>query len=416
MLALGLLLMSAPAAVHTSTLYVEDLAADADTVWAATRGGLEAYDRSTLARREVATTQQGLAASATRRVIVEGGTVVVETETAACARGAGGRFTCHSIPPSPPAVPGSEELEGARVTARLRLDGRELVGTAGRGLWLVEPGLSRRITPGGQIGSNHVMAIVEHRGSVFLGSFDEGLSRWDGRAFERVALPARMINDLAATPAGLHVATSEGLWRSEDGRRFVRVAGVNERGINDLAYDAATDTLYATAPSVLYRIRADGVRAFWRPGGTRALQAVEVGSHGVWLAAEDRGALRFRGGRAEIFDRAAGLPSSWALDVAVTADGGALVATLRDGLVRVAANGRWSAVAGLPDAWILHVSADAAESGAFFVGTQDGASRIDPHGRVRDFGRLPDGRVHAIARIGDAIWVATESGTAVYRE
>ena len=38
------------------------------------------------------------------------------------------------------------------------------------------------------------------------------------------------------------------------------------------------------------------------------LQAVTVSGRTVWLASEDRGVIRFRAGKFESFDRAAGLP------------------------------------------------------------------------------------------------------------
>jgi hypothetical protein len=421
--------LAAPAAIFTDTTFVEDVAVGTGAIWAATRGGLEEYDPRTLARRRVLTTADGLDATAVRAVALDGGAPVARTDRAACRLdGAAARFTCAAAAPAPPPSPppaAAARLEGARVTVTRALGGGgELIGTAGRGLWLRAAGGLRRLTPGEQICGNHVVAVAAWRGRRWFGTFDQGLcSEADGR-FRPAALPARMINDLAATPRALYVATTDGLWSTADGVAFRRVAAVTERGINDLAYDDATRWLYATAPNSLWRIpvgRPGLLRAFYRPGGSRSLQAVEARGGEVWLAAEDRGAIRFVAGRFDVFDRAAGLPSSWGLDVALDGGGAAYLGTLRDGVVRVGLPGAGAgaaaarALAGLPDRWILHVSADRGRGGGLWIGTQGGAVRVRADGAVVPVGGVPDPRVHAIAALDDGVWLATEGGTAVYR-
>jgi ligand-binding sensor domain-containing protein len=226
-----------------------------------------------------------------------------------------------------------------------------------------------------------------------------------------------MVNDLLSTDKALYVAATEGLFMTLDGVTFTRMTTAVERGFNDLAFDGAN--LWATTPSALHRLRVAGFagrkdRTFWRPGGSRALQAVDATKHGLWLASEDKGAILFRddGKDVTIFDRAAGLPASWALDVAALPDGSALVATLRDGLVHLRRDGRNEVVADLPDSWLLHVSRSDETT---FVGTQDGAVVLDASLRATPIRDLPDPRVHAIFRDGDALWIGTEGGVAVVR-
>lgn len=59
--------------------------------------------------------------------------------------------------------------------------------------------------------------------------------------------------------------------------------------------------------------------------------------------------------------------------------------------------------------------ADPTTGGALWVGTQGGAARLLDDGTAIAIGGLPDPRVHAVARIGAEVWVATEGGTAIYQ-
>lgn len=404
---LGLVLCVADArasTVFTRTLYVEDLALDGDTVWVATRGGLEEYDLPSRRRRRLYTTLDGLSEIAVRRVAVDGATVHVRGDRSACT------LVVNVLACEPGAPLEAEEpalaprFHGLRVTRRVG----DLVGTAGGGLW-IDGASPTRISPEGQICSNHIMAMAEYRGRLWLGSFDEGLCSFDGAGFHEHPTPFRMVNDLAATPKGLYVAASEGLFRTTDGAHFERVPFVDSRGVNDLHFDGRT--LYATTPSALYRIRVRGgkkTRAFWMPGGSHAIQAVATSGDTVWLATEDRGAIRLRGKDTQIFDRAAGLPTSWALDVAVAPDGTAFVATLRHGLVAVSPDGRTTILDGLPDRWLLSVSTQ--PRGGLLVGTQGGAVEMDRAARVTGVPDLPHPSVHALYRQGAVLWVATEGG------
>src|SRR5690606_34475190 len=279
----------------------------------------------------------------------------------------GDRFRCEPAAVLPPPVPRvTGRYRGARVTARAALGGREVVGTAGQGVWLG----GERLTPVAQVCSNHATALARFQGPPLLGAFDGGpcVSDDGGATFAAVAAPARMINDLEVTPRGMYVAAGEGLFVTRDGARFERVAYVTQGGANGLAFDGRS--LWVTTPGALWRVRVSGGprdRQWWMPGGSRSLQDVAVGASGVWLASEDRGAIRKTPRGFEVYDRAAGAPSSWTLSIAVDPRGRAWAGTLRDGVFIVDRRGRIERVAGLPDAWILDVRP---LGGDMFVGTQ----------------------------------------------
>jgi ligand-binding sensor domain-containing protein len=401
---------SAKPSIYSNTEYIEDLAAGDGVLWVATHGGIEEYDLASLKRRRLYNTNDGLPTIEIRKLETEDGALVARTENARCLL-AEGAFACGPAPTLPAPKPSYPEwMEGTRVTSNLVLGKRRFVGTAGRGLWL-DGQRPRRLSPGHQLCGNHIEAIAEFNGQLWVGTFDEGLCRWDGKRFVSVRLPFRMVNDLAATDQGLFVATTQGLFRTRDGNRFDRIALFDTRGINDLAVDG--DTLWATSTATLWRIpigRKGRPRGFWQPGGTRSLQAVDAVDGNVWLATEDRGLLRMDGKRFVIFDRAAGLPTSWVVDVAAMADGSAYAATLRYGLVHVGRDGKITAIKGIPDKWLLHVSRNDQN---LWVGTQAGAASFDDSGS-HPLTALPNNCVHALKETDAGLWAATEGGLALY--
>ncbi len=465
--------------VITTTMYVEDIAVRGHRAYVATRGGLEVYDLHAKARLRIYTAANGLAESHIYRVLVgpTDAAVSVRTRRYLCRLDrARDRFQCQSKPALQPEAPAvARHFAGMRVTVQAALVGAELVGTAGGGLWLLrKPTPDRpqrddgeRLSPRNQLCANHVMAMEHFAGRIYLGGFDGGLCVADAGAgrFRRLDTPFRMINDLAATPHGLYVAANAGLYHSVDGEVFRKIDFVSARGANGLAFDAADGILYATTPATLWRLplgprkrrvskRQWRPRQFWLPGGARALQKVAVGAGAVWMASEDRGIIRFADGAFTVYDRAAGLPTSWIMDIEVVeeARGHTLyAASFRHGLLRVPLDSAHNdddnndggpalhltqSVPGLPDSWLLRVQAvptraaspnanidtnpdantDAIidTSGApradIWVGTQNGAARLVEGTVVETVDALPHPCVHAVMTAGDRVWLATEGG------
>lgn len=400
-----------PPAVFTSTLAIEALLAQGETLWVASRGGIEAYSLRTRQRTRLYTTADGLDRNFVRELAAPDGLLKARTEHSLCTL-SGTHFTCAPAAPLPPSAPRPARLfHGSRVTAQLRVAETEFIGTASAGLFTSD---GTPLSPSEQICSNHIMALAQFAGRTWLGSFDEGLCSFDGRRFRAAVLPARMINALLVTPVGLYVAAATGLFHSADGERFTRVELVSERGVNGLSFDG--QSLYVTTPAALFRLRITGKlkdRVFWRPAGTSALQAVVADGESLWLASEDRGLIRYRGGVFTALDRAAGLPTSWMVDVA-RVRGTVFAATLRHGLLRLGGGGAARPVGGLPDSWVLHL-APAADRDGVWVGTQDGAAHVDGQGRVQRLRGLPHPCVHNFLDLGHTLWVATEGGTLRYR-
>jgi len=385
------------AALYTNTERVAGAVVDGGAIWAATAGGVEQYDLRSGARLRLLTTADGLDSNDVRQIWHDGA-LRVRTGRSACTLTPAMLFACTPAQPLPAPGPAVARLfHGARETQRIHHGGREIVATDGAGLWLD----GRRVTPAGQLCANHVQALAQRGGAIWVGTFDGGLCVLEGGRFRLVATPFRMVNDLLATPQGLWVAAAEGLYFTQDGRKFRREVRVRERGVNRIA--ASGRWLFATTPGALYAIRREGrslVRRWARPAGSTALQAVAVNGRDVWLASEDAGVIRMRAGKFQAFDLASGLPSSWTVDVAPASGGGVWVATLRHGAVRLDSEGAVREAAS--PTWGLRFYND---GGTILFGTQQGiAGWTAP---------LPDPRVHAFLRNQDGFWVGTEGGLAL---
>jgi hypothetical protein len=394
-----------PVALFLDRGDVRELARGGDTVWAATSGGLVSFDLPTMAERSYGT-DDGLDTLDVRRVTVAA-IVVVDTAFSRCERSEA-RFTCRAHASEPPQPRETDTFAGHPVTARLRTERGEFVGTRGAGLWLDgKPLLAAG--PG-----SFVKAAAKARGALYLGLFDGGVARMalDDKGEPRAPIvslrtPFRMVNDLLEVDGALFVAANEGLYVSRDGKKFERVPAIGAKSITGLAADASG--VWLTSSESLYRIDRNGrgkvQLACLRPAGSRSIQGLALASGGVWLATEDRGLVWFDGHEFHAKDRLAGLPTSWMVGVASDGAGGAFGVTLRDGALHVGPSGAWerSLAAGTWGQTVARMGKDTC------FGMQEGASC----GPLR-FSGLPDPRVHVVAPIGGKILVGTEAGMALY--
>jgi ligand-binding sensor domain-containing protein len=465
-----------PVAIHSNTTQVQAMAGSRETLWVATRGGLEQYDLSRRERVALYSSRDGLPSLVIEDVALQpDGWPVVTTPAHRCAlRVASRRFACaphaRSVAPAAgrdaaralarapirttarataravepdtaralrgrvvapltehatergdvAATPGAAivRIEGSAVTAHYRSpDGRDWYGTAGLGVWERAAGQWRRLTPTQQIASNHVVAIAEWNLATYFATFDRGLSRFANGRFSSVALGPTFLNDIVATPKALYVATSEGLYVSADGEHFRRDTRVTEGFVTDLAYAAAQDILYATATNSLWEVPLGAaqshVRSLYLPGGSRSVQAVDVSQDGsVYLATEDRGVMRRAGKRR--FELFDRLSGA---PTSWATDVLAIDATTAlFGSLRHGAftTGNQQKYVPSPDPWILFLGRDSLEPQRIFVGTQGGAAIIDGS-TMRTLAELPNPCVHVMARLSTGLWVGTEGGLGQYR-
>lgn len=414
--------------VTTYTGKVHDVLATDHALYVASDGGVEEFDRKTRRLRRKYTHLDGLSRLAVKdlAISVQGGLIAVTDESRCTLKEA--RFECapSKVAVAPQPLRFSYQA-GARVTAEVTLKEGKLIGTAGKHAFLGHVPLSQSELP-----DHHVTALALFSGRLWVGTFNGGLANegHDGKLRPRPS-PDLLINALATGSKHLFVGTSRGLYQTSDGVTFQRVSLV-EDAVVGLAFDGTS--IWATSPGALYRIK-DGKGppsdVWWLPGGSRSLQKVSAVPGTVWFGTEDRGAVAMHVGPTTVsrdkpftvYDRSAGLASSWSLAVAALPDGGAFMTTLREGVSLIfpdekSAQGSKHSVLrrSLPlSDWGL--AALATENGAW-IGTQGGAAFMPvdttPPSVIKG---LPDERVHAFLednREGRParLYIGTENGLA----
>jgi hypothetical protein len=292
------------------------------------------------------------------------------------------------------------------------------VGAGARGRWRIEPGGKvRRVERAAFVGcfraggdtvealapgpacrveapvgvdsglpSGHVTAMAVHRGALYVGTFDGGLARLDGRRFVPVDGAPRFVNVLLSDGDALWIGTAKGLARlGADGRVTQPSLGLPGEHVNSLAL-GPDGTLWVATGDGLFGLErlprfTDGARL---PSGAT-------------------------GGRVRVVDERAGLPAHIVHSVAVTPDG-AVWAGTAGGVARLGPDGvrTFTQAAGaLPHDWVTSLLPD---GNAVVAGTYDaGVARLEPDGRattLADVGAVwvnPNG----VFRVGDALVVTT---------
>ncbi|MBL4635828.1 MAG: hypothetical protein JKY56_18345 [Kofleriaceae bacterium] len=395
--------------VVTNTEHAEDLLVVDRQLWVATRGGIEVYSIGSEVRETIFTSEDGLARNHVVDLALVEGKIRARTLEHRCTM-ENARFECVKSTLYKTTPKKHVRHRGFRVTATAVVGDTSYLATAGDGVWKVRGNSQKRITAKGQICSNHITAIQSYAGRTWFGSFDEGLcSTTDMVHFKTHEFGALMVNDLEVTPRGLFIAASEGLFVTRDGEHFERNTWVSQRGVNGLAFDGKS--LFVSSLSCLWRIRIRGGprdQEWWAPGGSRSLQSVAATDKGVWLATEDRGLVQQTKEGFQVFDRSAGLPESWMLDVAIDTRGNVYGASLRSGVVRIASTGTIQSIKSTDKEWGLFMGRVGTD---IWFGSQNGAARKDGASFVRQI--TPHPNVHVIAQIGSDLFFGTEGGLLV---
>jgi len=471
---------AAPARValgdHPHLVHVTDLVAQGDSMWVATAGaGLVELGRDGRVRGRLRR-GNGLADdivwSLEARSAANGEELVVATAAGVSI------VRDRSVVPRAPEGAASTALAVRDVRATLSTAEGVWIATFGAGLWRVRPGERRaiRVTPddgrtleriralcrvGGDVvaahdGGAHVVAAGGGRvravemgglpssdvtalavafGSLWIGTFDHGLARFEERRVVRVSRALerwgmdRRINDLAVTRDGhretLWIATDRGLYE-HDGRSFTPVVdrGAPERAHTTSLHVDRDGALWVASSRALARF--DGSRwQSWSGTGDARLPVAQLGSvttdarGDVWVGSL-HGLLRFdpRTARFERHSVSTGaLPVDWVTAV-LPWGRGVVAGTYHGGLVFGDGGGAGSAQRFRRDAqgeWV-NPNALATVGGELWVGTLERGLVVGRPGawrrlELRD--GLPSADVTRIVRADDdSAWVATRGGIA----
>jgi ligand-binding sensor domain-containing protein len=343
--------------------------------------------------------------------------------------GTSGAGAFRLAPRVPGATPLSTEGANARVRALAHIDG-VLYLARDDGLDVFTRDGARHAVLEGGLPSADVTSLARAMGTMWIGTFDRGLSRMDGNVVSAVAAPGvdRRINDLAVTrdAAGreaLWIATDRGLYL-HDGGGFVPVTGEGAPGrehTTALHVDPRTGDLWVASSRALSRYRA-GQWTSWR-GDERVqvlqLHAVTVDAHGGVWAGSLHGLLHLdptTGSLARHSVSTGALPVDWVTAVAPWGEG-IVAGTYHGGLAWF--DGRAFRAErerdGLPSGWI-NPHAFAVIDGALFAGTLERGLMVGHRGAwaLLDLrAGLPGADVTAVLPDGErAAWVATRAGLA----
>jgi len=421
--------------VFVQTMQVNDLHPENDLLYAATSGGVEAYDT---AGERLAHWVQGLPAEV-HTVGRHEGRLTVGGEAGALAweplpvAGVWVPLTAAETPDwaLPPdlaaqvkdllSVSSSQpqlahlglDLPVPRVVAPL---GDQLAVGTEEGLFLVGDEGARRITPEGQICGSFVTGATRWLGRIVVGTFDRGACILEEDGWHRIeGLPTEMINDVQADGAAVWLATSEGLysWNGHHVQRIPEELGtthkhapaVHHRSVNGLARG---DRMWIT--DVVGPVSVDDAgrwRRFRRSVWGRSYQDIAACGREAWVASEDAGVSWTDGRRWRHFDATTGLPDDWIMAVACDGVDSAWAGTYQDGVWEMK-GGLFQKLEGIPDDWIL-----ALDWGldALWVGTMGGL--FVGREAFQPVVGLPHPAVHDLAAGDGEVLVGTEGGLVV---
>ncbi len=275
--------------------------------------------------------------------------------------------------------------------------------------------------PDAGLPSGHVTAMAVHRGALYVGTFDGGLARLEGRRFVPVDGTPRFVNVLLPDGDALWIGTAKGLARlGADGRVTRPALGLPGEHVNSLALGPDGALWIATGHGLVGverlpsgatgRVRVVDERAL----PARIVHAVAVTADGAVWAGTAGGVARLGPDGVRTFTQVAGtLPHDWV--TSLVPDGNAVIAGTYDaGLARLEPDGRGVA---LKDAGAVWVN----PNGVFRVGDAlavttlgDGlvvrrGGRVVRHARATT-GGLPSDDVTALAVFGGAVWIGTRGG------
>lgn len=335
----------------------------------------------------------------------------------------------------PPAAVATALPPGVLVHDRARFGGGEVLATDAGAFVQRAPGEpALPLALDGPPCGDRISALAVQGSWLWVGSFDRGLCRFDGRRWTQFRapqqLPSDMINALAVLDGSVYVATAEGL-------AVIDAAGVLTRftseqcvgrlrgrcpwhaAVNGVAADGASGALWVADVGAVHRI--DARTGAWEHVSTRAgiasksLTRVAAFAGEAAIATSDHGVYLLRDGKASVLDDQHGLADNWVTDLAYDRRGRLWIATCTRGVTMRDERGALRTLTtrdGLADDYALSVQE---LQGRIVIGTLSGLSLL--HGDRVTTLTVDDGlsgnEIHDAVEYAGAIWVATDGGLSV---
>lgn len=281
---------------------------------------------------------------------------------------------------------------------------------------------------------DRISALAEFNGSLWIGSFDAGLCRWDGSTFHHYDgpdyLPSDMINDLSADANYLYVATNKGLTLIDNRGQVVqktkqdclRNLAANcpwFSSVNGVTVDEQKGAVWISDLGSVHRIDTDPWHHYFRRAGIQSHSITRIAARDdrVAVGTSDQGIRLKRGKKFYRIDEQDGVTDNWITDLSWDSKGRLLVATCTKGISRLNLDNSietWTSSNGLLDDYTLTVREI---FGAIWVGTLSGLSIIKDEEVVNltTLQGLSGNEIHDIISYRDRIWVATNGGLSVIK-
>jgi ligand-binding sensor domain-containing protein len=275
-------------------------------------------------------------------------------------------------------------------------------------------------------------ALATFRDELWVGGFDSGLCRFDGKHWHHYQgnsyLPSDMINHLATGRGRLYVATLKGLVIIDKRlhfSRFTRDQCVDNPGNNcpfyesvtGIASDQSTANVWIADTGSVHRFSSRKWRHFYRAKGITSEHITRIAADRSRIAVgtSDKGLLLFDNGKFfRILDDSTGLSDNWIMDLSFDRSGALWIATCTRGVSRYD-NGTWrtwTTLDGLSDDYALTVSEI---QGRIWIGHFRGISILSGYGivnlSVKD--GLAGNEVHAILEHRGKVYLATDGGLTI---
>jgi len=286
----------------------------------------------------------------------------------------------------------------------------------------------------GQPCGDRISALAVQGSLLWVGSFDRGLCRYDGRTWTQYRgprhLPSDMINALAVSGGSLHVATAQGLTVVDADGAFTRFTHEQCAGkldarcpwhaaVNGVAADGARGQVWVADVAAVHRI--DVGSGAWYHVSARAgvasssLTRIAAFDGEVAIGTGDRGVYLMRDGKARVIGDQDGVADNWITDLAYDARGRLWVATCTRGVSVRDEHGSFRTLTtrdGLADDYALSVQE---LGGKIWIGTLSGLNILDGDAitTLSVYDGLSGNEVHDAVEYGGAVWVATDGGLSV---
>jgi hypothetical protein len=290
----------------------------------------------------------------------------------------------------------------------------------------------QRVALGGCPCGPRIAALTVFRGELWVGGFDNGLCRFDGKRWRRYAgpehLPSDMINHLTATSRRLYVGTLKGLAVVDRRGNFTQytrdMCEDNPKAncpwhlsVTGVATDSVDGKVWIADTGAVHRWSSRRWRHYYKYSGIKSDKVTRVAVHDgkVAVGTGDMGLhLRESGRKWTTHDDQSGLADNWVMDLIYDRSGALWVATCTKGVSRFA-DGQWrtwTTREGLGDDYILSVSDI---DGRIWVGHFHGISILSERGVVNIGMRdgLAGGEVHDVVKYKGRVYLATDGGLTV---